>query len=85
MVGPPSLHVYDIHLDELVQRKGLGRFLMQLLELIARREKMACLSIAVPLKDACTEQWLLRGPLKGFQEDLSLINDGFDPAMEVPH
>lgn len=36
MVGEASLYVWDIQLEESVQRKGLGKHLLVLLELIAR-------------------------------------------------
>ena len=35
--GSPVLYVYDIQMEAIVQRKGLGRHLMRLLELVARR------------------------------------------------
>ncbi len=31
------LYVWEVQVEERAQRKGLGRFLMQLLELIARK------------------------------------------------
>lgn len=33
----PVLYVYEIQLESCVQRKGLGKFLMQLIELIAHK------------------------------------------------
>ena len=45
MAGDPSLYIWDIQLQESVQRKGLGKHLMMLLELIARREKMQHISL----------------------------------------
>ena len=82
MAGLPCLHVYDIHLEQDLRRKGLGRHLMSVLELVARREKMALLSLSVQLGDSATEQWVLKG-LRGFQEDHSLAEHGFDADMEV--
>ena len=37
----PALYVFEIQVEQAVQGKGLGRFLMQFLELIAR--KVGCL------------------------------------------
>lgn len=37
MVGETSLHVWDIHVEDSYQRKGLGKHLLTLMELIARR------------------------------------------------
>ena len=36
------LYCWEVQVEERAQRKGLGRFLMQLLELIARRCASAC-------------------------------------------
>lgn len=58
MAGETSLHIWDIHVDETHQRKGLGKHLLTLMELIARRYisnttitmilmLMQCYSIAV--------------------------------------
>lgn len=38
----PALYVYEIQVEQVVQGKGLGKFLMQFLELIAR--KVGCLT-----------------------------------------
>eukprot|EP01036_Dinobryon_divergens_P026790 gene26790-35477_t len=81
MVGQPCLHIYDIHLEDDIQRKGLGKHLLTVLELIGRREKMAMLSLAVQLNDDFTEKWVLKS-LRGFEEDLSLQEHGFDAEME---
>jgi ribosomal protein S18 acetylase RimI-like enzyme len=37
MAGETSLHVWDIHIEDDYQRKGLGKHLLTLMELIARR------------------------------------------------
>lgn len=41
----PALYVYEIQVEQVVQGKGLGKFLMQFLELIAR--KVGCLTTTV--------------------------------------
>jgi len=83
MHGLPSLHVYDIHLPSHARRKGLGRHLLTILELVARRESMSLLSLPVYLGDRDTEAWLTAGSrIKGFSRDESLRPFGFDPDME---
>lgn len=42
---------------------------------------MALLSLAVQLNDEVTEKWVVNG-LRGFKEDLSLMEHGFDAEME---
>jgi ribosomal protein S18 acetylase RimI-like enzyme len=37
MLGETSLHVWDMHIEDDFQRKGLGKHLLTLMELIARR------------------------------------------------
>lgn len=51
MVGDTVLMVHDIHLAEPARRKGLGRHLLQLLELVARRARMSRLSMQCLLGD----------------------------------
>lgn len=41
------LYVYEVQLAAAVQRAGLGRFLMQLLELVARRAGLAAINLTV--------------------------------------
>lgn len=48
MTGMPSLFVYDFHIEEAAQRKGLGRHLVNLLQLIARKHGMSAMQMAVP-------------------------------------
>uniref|UniRef100_A0A7C9AY06 N-alpha-acetyltransferase 40 n=2 Tax=Opuntia streptacantha TaxID=393608 RepID=A0A7C9AY06_OPUST len=43
----PVLYVYELQLEQHVQGKGLGKFLMQLLELIARKSCMAAIMLTV--------------------------------------
>ena len=58
MCGDTCLYVWDIHVDEAMQRKGLGRHLLTIVELIARREEMKYVSIPIQLNDDQTTQWL---------------------------
>jgi hypothetical protein len=82
MCGDPTLHVFDIHIDEQFQRKGLGKHLLVILELIARKEKMKTVSIPVMLGDMMTEAWL-KASGRGFSIDKSMDLLGFDAEMEV--
>ncbi|KAG9139879.1 hypothetical protein Leryth_015257 [Lithospermum erythrorhizon] len=43
----PVLYVYELQLEPHVQGKGLGKFLMQLLELIAQKNKMGAVVLTV--------------------------------------
>ncbi|KAK9743224.1 hypothetical protein RND81_03G225900 [Saponaria officinalis] len=43
----PVLYVYELQLEPDIQGKGVGRFLMQLLELIARKSGMAAIVLTV--------------------------------------
>ncbi|KAJ7521130.1 hypothetical protein O6H91_19G039300 [Diphasiastrum complanatum] len=43
----PVLYVYELQLEKSVQGKGLGKFLMQLLELIARKNNMRAILLTV--------------------------------------
>lgn len=43
----PVLYVYELQLEPCFQGKGLGKFLMQLLELIARKNRMGAVMLTV--------------------------------------
>ncbi|XP_028959949.2 uncharacterized protein LOC126624940 isoform X2 [Malus sylvestris] len=43
----PVLYVYELQLEPHVQGKGLGKFLMQLIELIARKNQMGAVVLTV--------------------------------------
>ncbi|KAK4572909.1 hypothetical protein RGQ29_031056 [Quercus rubra] len=43
----PVLYVYELQLEPHVQAKGLGKFLMQLIELIARKNRMGAVVLTV--------------------------------------
>lgn len=43
----PVLYVYELQLEHLVQGKGLGKFLMVLIELIAEKNKMRAVMLTV--------------------------------------
>lgn len=43
----PVLYVYELQLEPHVQRKGLGKFIMQLIELIAHKNQMGAVVLTV--------------------------------------
>ncbi|XP_077241008.1 uncharacterized protein LOC143881667 [Tasmannia lanceolata] len=43
----PVVYVYELQLEPCVQRRGLGKFLMQLIELIARKNHMGAVMLTV--------------------------------------
>lgn len=81
MAGEPCLYVWDLQVDVCYQRQGLGRHLLTLLELIARREHMSYLSVPIQNRDPKSQSWISK--VRGFKPDLeldSLVN--FDPEKE---
>eukprot|EP00039_Didymoeca_costata_P001371 m.51902 g.51902 ORF g.51902 m.51902 type:complete len:294 (+) comp10762_c0_seq2:112-993(+) len=48
MVGKPTLVVFDFFLRESIQRKGLGRHVINMLQLIAKKENISFIQFAVP-------------------------------------
>jgi N-alpha-acetyltransferase 40 len=82
MAGAPCLYVWDVQLEEPVQRKGLGKHLLMILELIGKREKMEQLCVPVQLNDDDTVAWI--ESIRGFGPDTELQGlVGFDAEMEV--
>lgn len=68
MCGLPSLYVYDLQLISGYQRKGIGSHLMNLMQLIGRKEGMSYVSIIVP--DGCEPMdEFLEKKLPTFEED----------------
>lgn len=80
MAGDSCVHLVDIHLEDPYKRKGLGKHVMVLLELIARREKMSRVSVPVYLGDDDFKTWLLSQ--RGYAVDESCAAFGFDSEME---
>jgi GNAT superfamily N-acetyltransferase len=85
MCGDTSLHIWDFHLEEEFQRKGVGRHILTLLELIARREKIQMISIPIQLGDAETVEWIEKAGRGAYVPDETLCLYGFDPEMEVSY
>jgi hypothetical protein len=69
MEGEPVLLVCDLFVAPAAQRKGLGRHLLALLELIARREKMSGLMVAAYSQLATSITPFVLTRLKGFIQD----------------
>jgi GNAT superfamily N-acetyltransferase len=83
MMGKTSLHIQDIHVAKPYQRLGLGRNLLILMELIARREKIKTISIPIQLKHQNAVNWI--GSVgRGYAPDESLLQLlGFDSTLSV--
>ena len=70
MVGEPSVVVFDVHVAAESQRKGLGKHLVTLCELIARREAMEAMLVSMANSELSEDGkcFFLNG-LKGWKED----------------
>ncbi|KAK3288444.1 hypothetical protein CYMTET_4079 [Cymbomonas tetramitiformis] len=76
MEGNPTLFIYDIQLSAEVQRKGLGKHLMQILELVARKHNMEHIILPVVQGNAIASDFVLRklrgySPEREFNQDLT--------------
>lgn len=81
MCGEPSLFVWDLHVEEDIRRKGLGKHLLMVLELIARQQKMRVISVPIQFNDEEATNWIRT--MRGFAPDASLRDlVGFDADME---
>jgi ribosomal protein S18 acetylase RimI-like enzyme len=83
MAGEPSLILWDLHIDEDFQRRGLGKHVLTLLEFVAKREGMRYVSVPVMLKDDVSLAWVRKAGGGKYQPDTSLRSlIDFDPEME---
>ena len=84
MCGESCLIVWDLHVEEEYQRKGLGKHLLTILELVAKREGMSRVYIPVQLEDDITMAWVDRVCVpRGYTPDASLVSlINFDAEME---
>jgi ribosomal protein S18 acetylase RimI-like enzyme len=83
MAGEPSLILWDLHIDEDFQRRGLGKHVLTLLEFVAKREGMRYMSVPVMLKDEISLAWVRKAGGGKYQPDTSLRSlIDFDPEME---
>ena len=68
---------------EACQRKGLGRHMMTLMEMVARKTNMARLSLMVMTPDENTKAFLSKLKKGAFAPDESMVDIcGFDPDLE---
>lgn len=82
MKGAACLYVFDMLIESKYQRKGLGKHLMIILELIARREQMSRVCVPLYHGDEETKEWLTK-QCKGYTLDTSFHQLGFEPDAEV--
>lgn len=81
MDGETNLYIWDIHVSEDYQRKGIGSHLLTICQLIGKREKMKYVSIPIMNGDEIAQQWIKKS--KGFAPDDSLFDlFGFDAQQE---
>lgn len=81
MAGEPCLYLWDLQIEKSCQRRGLGRHMITVLELIARREKMSYLSLPIQNMDTRSMDWIAK--IRGFKPDFELTNlVGFDAETE---
>jgi GNAT superfamily N-acetyltransferase len=73
MAGEPTVLIFDVQLIPEVQRKGLGKHIMQTLELIGRGQKMTYMMAPIVNGNDCA-LGLFNSKLKGFESD-----EGHDP------
>lgn len=81
MAGAPTLYIWDIHIEDEYQRKGLGKHLLIILELIARQQKMQLISIPIQDEDEIAASWIDK--VRGYGPDKQLKTlIGFDSEVE---
>lgn len=84
MSGESCLIVWDLHVEHEHQRKGLGKHMLTILELVAKREGISRVYIPVQLEDDIAQDWIDSVCVpKGYAPDPSLkaLID-FDAEME---
>jgi len=81
MQGETTLYIWDIHVNEDYQRKGIGSHLRTICELIAKREKMKYVSLPIMNGDDVATNWIKKS--KGYAVDETLLDLlGFDANTE---
>ncbi|CAN1200896.1 Probable glycerol-3-phosphate acyltransferase 3 [Linum perenne] len=76
----PVVYVYEIQLESRVQGKGLGKFLMQLVELIARKNCMSAIVLTVQKANVAAMDFYTNKMRYGIS---SISPSLFDPMMEA--
>ncbi|KAL2635240.1 hypothetical protein R1flu_006719 [Riccia fluitans] len=93
----PVLYVYELQLESCVQRKGLGRFLMQFCELIGRKNQMKGVMLTVQKKNTGAVNFYLSklkysvsalspsrwGTVAGADANYEILCKTFDPETKV--
>ncbi|GMP59366.1 hypothetical protein CsSME_00022666 [Camellia sinensis var. sinensis] len=88
----PVLYVYELQLGPHVQRKGLGKFLMQLIELIARKNQMGAVVLTVQKENLLAMNFYMSklrytistvspsrvDPLMGLEKSYEILCKAFD-------
>ena len=81
MTGESCLCLWDIHIEDEFQRKGLGRHIIMMLEVMARSYHIDYVVAPVMLDDENSETWLKS--LKGYSVATDLMSGiGLDSEME---
>jgi len=81
MEGETTLYIWDIHVQEDYQRKGIGSHLRTVCELIEKRENMMFGSLPIMNGDDMASNWIKKS--KGYTTDDSLFDLlGFDAKTE---
>eukprot|EP01018_Ginkgo_biloba_P012924 Gb_21952 [translate_table: standard] len=92
----PVVYVYELQLEQCVQGRGLGKFLMQLIELIARKNKMKAVMLTVQKRNTSAMNFYtskLRyvissvspsrvDPLIGAEKSYEILCKTFDPEAK---
>jgi len=81
MAGNTTLYVMDVQVLPEYQRKGLGKHLITLCELIARRENMSSISVPIQSGEHSAKMWVEKS-LRGYSPDVGLTLYGFDAEEE---
>ena len=82
MRGDTCIFLWDIHLTSSFQRKGLGKHILTMLELIAAQNGIRFVSVPIQNADEESLAWI-KAAGRGYAEDLSLQQlFGFDSQEE---
>ncbi|XP_024526764.1 N-alpha-acetyltransferase 40 [Selaginella moellendorffii] len=92
----PVLYVYELQLEKCVQKKGLGKFLMQLLELVARKNNMKAVLLTVQKRNLAAMAFYSKlkyvvssispsrvDPLIGAEKNYEILCKTFDPEAKA--
>ena len=79
MAGVPSLLVQDLQTQKAVRRKGLGRHLLSLVQLIAKKRNLSTVAAKVFVGDKTAQAFM--GAVGGFAVSYEFVPEG--EAMEI--